>query len=123
MPHLSRNSTDRQGMTGSEVQDRTALQQRCLMLRADVIRHKCFHARLQAFPIRLLSMSTPSMLTVPKWEASARVIMPSLQPMSRHLRFWNHGFSITCTATASCQTRPLRMRQLAMNPTILRSLD
>ena len=41
-------------------------------------------------------MSTPSMLAVPKWEASARVIMPSLQPMSRQFLFWNQGFSIIC---------------------------
>ena len=41
-------------------------------------------------------MSTPSMLVVPKWDASASVIMPSLQPMSRHFLFWNQGFSMIC---------------------------
>ncbi len=51
---------------------------------------------LLAFPMRLLSMSTPIMLLEPKWEASASVIMPSLQPMSRHSLFWNHGFSMIC---------------------------
>ena len=51
---------------------------------------------LLAFPMRLLSMSTPIMLFEPKWEASASVIMPSLQPMSRHFLFWNHGFSMIC---------------------------
>lgn len=43
-------------------------------------------------------MSIPSMLAVPKRVTRLRVTIPSLHPMSRHFRFWNQGFSITCLA-------------------------
>ena len=51
---------------------------------------------MQARLMRPSSMSIPSMLWHPKWDAIASVSTPSLQPMSRQRLFTNQRFSITC---------------------------
>ncbi len=64
----------------------------------------CTHR--QAVLMRPSSMSTPNILRGAKRCTAARVITPSLQPMSRHRLPWNHRRSNTCDhtkrATSQC---------------------